>query len=431
MSEKIGVITIGGRVVGSVYVTRDTLSPPNIRMALASYESSPGEFGHPGHGDMPRAPHHHGDRGLEHHLPHGGGAEHDHKLRLGHKKGFFPKTNNESEAPAPSPTGSVDGLKGLGGWWTADRVNQGVQRLMKGGMPEVSARAMIATAAGVEANNGPGETNSSGHSGIFQWSTERQRAGGGLPKDYEGQIDFALKELSGPEKRAGDALRAARTPEQAAQAMLQFERGGYGTGKILRTMERMGRGDSNAPAPSGAPAAAPDPAGQPGRVPGVEPEAFIMHHTTGRPTVQGVKDTLNERGLGVEYIMDRDGHIVRFSGAGAANIMNEDRYRATPILGEGRPFLNNRNIVGMEVSAKNDADVTPAQVAAAKAFIARNYPNTPIFGHGEVNPGHKEADEGKTITDAINADRAARAAEAKKPKTATAARPFDPSTDVP
>jgi hypothetical protein len=34
------------------------------------------------------------------------------------------------------------------------------------------------------------------------------------------------------------------------------------------------------------------------------------------------------------------------------------------------------------------------------------YPNTPIFGHGEVNPGHKEADEGMTAKRAALALRA-------------------------
>jgi hypothetical protein len=63
----------------------------------------------------------------------------------------------------------------------------------------------------------------------------------------------------------------------------------------------------------------------------------------------------------------------------------------------------------VEVIANGDSDVTPAQVASARSFIAKNYPNTPVYGHGEVNPGHKEADEGKTITDAIRRDRSATA----------------------
>jgi hypothetical protein len=139
---------------------------------------------------------------------------------------------------------------------------------------------------------------------------------------------------------------------------------------------------------------------------GQAPEAFIMHHTGGRGTSEGVQNTLRQRGLGVEYVMERDGTIRQIGGPGSSNIMNESRYRDSPILGEGKPFLTNQNIVGMEVIAKDDKDVTPAQRAAAARFIRERYPDTPVFGHGEVNPGHKEADEGMTITNAIRQERA-------------------------
>jgi hypothetical protein len=143
-------------------------------------------------------------------------------------------------------------------------------------------------------------------------------------------------------------------------------------------------------------------------------KAFIMHHTGGGGDVAGVQQTLRERHLGVEYVMDRKGNITKTGGPGSANIMPEDRYRRSPILGPGQPFLNNQNIAGMEVIARNDKDVTPAQVAAARAFIAKNYPNTPVFGHGEVNPGHKEADEGMSIVSAIRAQRGGKLDEAEK-----------------
>jgi hypothetical protein len=136
-------------------------------------------------------------------------------------------------------------------------------------------------------------------------------------------------------------------------------------------------------------------------------KAFIMHHTGGRGTVAGVQETLRQRHLGVEYVMDRDGNIVQTGGRGAANIM--------PGWGPKGQGLNNSNILGMEVIAKNDSDVTPAQVAAAKAFIAKNYPELPVYGHGEVNPGHKEANEGMKITSAIRNDRDLLATAAKNP----------------
>lgn len=129
---------------------------------------------------------------------------------------------------------------------------------------------------------------------------------------------------------------------------------------------------------------------------GSDVAAFIMHHTGGRGTTAGVQATLNQRGLGVEYVMDREGNITVTGGRGSRQIQ--------PGWGAGEG-LNNANTVGMEVIANDDRDVTPAQVAAAKAFIAANYPNTPVWGHGEVNPGHKQATEGLTIANAIRADR--------------------------
>lgn len=136
--------------------------------------------------------------------------------------------------------------------------------------------------------------------------------------------------------------------------------------------------------------AATDDSGFPDRVQavgGVDPSAFIVHHTSGRGTVDGVLSTLASRGLGVQYIMDRDARIYRTGGPGAQNILTG--------WGKGEG-LSNKNVVGMEIIANDDKDVTPKQAQTYARFMAARYPNTPIFGHGEVNPGHKEEDEGQT-----------------------------------
>ncbi len=130
-----------------------------------------------------------------------------------------------------------------------------------------------------------------------------------------------------------------------------------------------------------------------------QPSAFIFHHTGGRGSVEGVRNTLTQRGLGVQWIMDRDGNI--FPGGG--NMRSHIRPGVTP---DGMK-VSNVNTHGMEIIAKNDADITPAQVEAAKAFMAGKYPGVPVYGHGQVNP-HKQHNEGSTVVDAVNADRAAR-----------------------
>jgi hypothetical protein len=174
----------------------------------------------------------------------------------------------------------------------------------------------------------------------------------------------------------------------AAPAYGGHRRGGRGGG------ESVDLGDSAAAAVQGK--AGDIGAGAVTAVGGGPPKAFIMHHTGGRGTAAGVQETLRQRGLGVQYVMDRAGNITKIGGPGSRHI------RPGTGLGAG---LSNRNVVGMEVIAKNDADVTPAQVSAARKFIQKYYPRTPVYGHGEVNPGHKEASEGMTITRAIRGDR--------------------------
>jgi hypothetical protein len=140
-----------------------------------------------------------------------------------------------------------------------------------------------------------------------------------------------------------------------------------------------------------------------------DPAAFIVHHTGGRLTKDGLISTLKERGLGVEYFMDRDGNIYQVGDSGAQNIKTGWGPKGTG--------LNNSNIVGMEISANDDADVTDAQKQAFAKFIAKNYPTTPLFGHGEVNPGHKEADEGISAKNAALAYRESGAVPTGEPGT--------------
>ncbi len=130
-------------------------------------------------------------------------------------------------------------------------------------------------------------------------------------------------------------------------------------------------------------------------------QGLIFHHTGGRGTPEGVVQTLNQRGYGVQYVMDRDGSIVRTLPEGA---------RGAHILRSEINGLNNSNSQGVEVIAKDDKDVTPAQVASGKAFaeaMTKRYPGLEVFGHGEVNPHHKQATEGMSIVAAVRQDQAA------------------------
>jgi Transglycosylase SLT domain/N-acetylmuramoyl-L-alanine amidase len=152
-----------------------------------------------------------------------------------------------------------------------------------------------------------------------------------------------------------------------------------------------------APQPTVTPTTPPPPPAQT-TVPVYPAQGFVFHHSGGS-TLEGLRNTLKKRGLGSQYLMDRDGTIYSFAGAGSPHIRPNDQF------GGLAPGLSNKNAVGMEIVAKNDQDITPAQVASARNFIATNYPNVPVYGHGQVNPGHKMADEGLTVVNAIHADR--------------------------
>jgi len=123
---------------------------------------------------------------------------------------------------------------------------------------------------------------------------------------------------------------------------------------------------------------------------------FIIHHTAGRGTASGVVGVLNSRGkLGVQWVVDRDGTIYKTlpSNSRGAHVGASDGYRGAP------PGISNSNAQGVEVIAKNDADIQmPEQgIAVLKIIKHLGYTKNQIFGHGEVNPGHKAATEGATI----------------------------------
>jgi len=125
---------------------------------------------------------------------------------------------------------------------------------------------------------------------------------------------------------------------------------------------------------------------------GQKPRAFIFHYTEGGGDIPGLQSQLQGRHLGVEYAMDRQGNIFQIGGPGSSQMK--------PGWGSGAG-LNNNNTVGMEIIARDSRDITPQQITAAQKFIENYYKGTPVFGHGEVNPGHKSPDEGMAVVNAI------------------------------
>lgn len=125
---------------------------------------------------------------------------------------------------------------------------------------------------------------------------------------------------------------------------------------------------------------------------------FILHHTAGRGDAHRIVKILNNRfkgGLGVQYVIDREGEIYRTLplGARGAHILNS---RLGP---------NNSNSQGVEVIGKDDSDILPVQAVAALQLVKHlGFKPSQLYGHGEVNPGHRSPSEGMTIKKFITAN---------------------------
>ena len=128
-------------------------------------------------------------------------------------------------------------------------------------------------------------------------------------------------------------------------------------------------------------------------------EGFIIHHTAGRGTADGIINVFKQRNFPTQFIIDREGKIYQVlpSGRRGQHMKNGQG------VGEG---LSNANTEGVEVIAKDDSDILPVQVEAAKKLAKMlGYSDTQVYGHGEVNP-HKQRTEGMTIVKAIRGDKA-------------------------
>jgi hypothetical protein len=178
---------------------------------------------------------------------------------------------------------------------------------------------------------------------------------------------------------------------------------GKATGNMRAPDER--GADSATPATtSTTPAAMKAPNGQ-------NPKAFIWHYTEGRPGLDSVVSGWKERGprigaphLGAQYFMDRDGNV--------HDVKKETGYDAhSQITSIREPFksqgYSNDTVVGIEISAKDEDDITDTQFENAKKFYAENFPNTPVGAHGEVSGNRSEQpDEGATLTAILRAQKA-------------------------
>ncbi len=311
--------------------------------------------------------------------------------------------------------GSFGGLGGPTDGQAAAKPGPGGQGVSSGGFMDALA--------GIESNNrnivSGTDRDASGRT-LKQGGNADQISQGYFQINQATWKDFAPK--AGVDiSKYSHAMMAPRDVQAKVAAMIPFARFGGRTKSMMRaqfgdlsTKATIGdlaaahggagpNGQAAAPAGSGAAGSA----GAMNAPGGAPPAAFVLHHTAGRGTPEGVVNWWRKqgKGIGAEYIMDRQGvvHDVRkeYGYTGTGQIL--------PSYGKVKG-LTNRNTLGMEIIAKDDSDLSPEEKAAVAPWMAKNFPNTPVYGHGQLNPGHREASEGMTAVRAIEADRAARTA---------------------
>lgn len=117
---------------------------------------------------------------------------------------------------------------------------------------------------------------------------------------------------------------------------------------------------------------------------------FILHHTAGRGTAMDVMNVLNNRRLGVQWIIDRDGKLYKSLPSGHRGAHIKMIRPSVP------KDLSNRTTQGVEIIAKDDTDISIEQCKTALKLIkSLGYPLSNIYGHGEVSR-NRGPEEGKT-----------------------------------
>lgn len=135
--------------------------------------------------------------------------------------------------------------------------------------------------------------------------------------------------------------------------------------------------------------------------PQIKVEGMIIHHTGGRePNPDHLVRVLKENTASVQFFIDRDAKVHQ---------LMPDNHKAWHASKNNNSGYDNNNTVGVEIAAREDSDVTDAQVEAAKALIRRMStkhgfdPSSKVFGHGEVAT-HKRPTEGGRVLSSMRGE---------------------------
>lgn len=115
---------------------------------------------------------------------------------------------------------------------------------------------------------------------------------------------------------------------------------------------------------------------------------FILHHTAGRGTADQIIAVLNQRGLGIHYVIDLDGKIYKTLSDGVQGAHVKSFYQSAP------KDMSNETTMGVEIVGKDNTDISLRQCRSALLLVkSLGFSLGQIYGHGEVS-SNRGPDEG-------------------------------------
>lgn len=122
---------------------------------------------------------------------------------------------------------------------------------------------------------------------------------------------------------------------------------------------------------------------------------FVIHHTAGETSAQGVVDILNSRsGLGIQWIIDKEGKLFKSL---PDNSRGQHVSSKREIRKSGAPKdLSNDTSQGVEIVGSDDTKITLKQCKTTLLLIKQlGISQSNIYGHGEIQT-NKANTEGAT-----------------------------------
>ncbi|MEN9705401.1 MAG: Acinetobacter phage, partial [Pseudomonadota bacterium] len=134
-------------------------------------------------------------------------------------------------------------------------------------------------------------------------------------------------------------------------------------------------------------------------------KGMVVHHTEGATTLEGNVSWANQKGTGANYYVDKEGKVFQVADDKRGSIHIRDDL--TP--GGKRPDFKNGNTLSVEIITGKNEQPNDKQLQAAEALVRQKSQQygfdvtKDVYGHEELNPGHRKPTEGMGVVSRLRA----------------------------